>query len=187
MADIINWDNKFGLIKGGKKVIEGVGKEAEIVTNQFGGKQSKSPMAMHLLAPDFLNDWFNRPYLSNIVIMNITKFMKTGNKSFLIEAIESLQSLISGQYSNKNEALITISKVLQYGAEKYRPNNWRLISQEDHINHALIHYLAWLMGDGQDDHLEHCMCRLMMAYSTDKSPDFKYDKYVPEECEKVQG
>lgn len=92
MADIINWDNKFGVIKGGKKVIEGVGKEAEIVTNQFGGKQSKSPMAMHLLSPDFLNDWFNRPYLSNIVIMKVTEFMKTGNKSFLIEAMTVLEN-----------------------------------------------------------------------------------------------
>ena len=36
MADIINWDNKFGVIEGGKKVVDGVGKEAEIVTNQFG-------------------------------------------------------------------------------------------------------------------------------------------------------
>ena len=44
------WDDKFGLI-------EGVGKDAEIVTNEKGGKQSKAPMAMHLIDPQFLA-WF---------------------------------------------------------------------------------------------------------------------------------
>lgn len=65
------------------------------------------------------------------------------------------------------------------GYFKVDANNWRLIPQEEHINHALIHYLAFILGDTQDEHLEHCMCRLMMAYATQKSPDFNYTKYVP--------
>ena len=59
------WDDKFGIIEGGvvdgkcgyTKVIDGVGADAEIVTNERGGKQSKSPMAMHLLDPNFLIDF----------------------------------------------------------------------------------------------------------------------------------
>ena len=38
-------------------IIDGVGKDAEIVTNSAGGKQSKSPMAMHLVDPRFLAEF----------------------------------------------------------------------------------------------------------------------------------
>ncbi len=188
MADIINWDNKFGVIEGGKKVVDGVGKEAEIVTNQFGGKQSKSPMAMNLIDPTFLNSWFNSSNnINDRIIWGITDFMKNGDKSVLLDTVYEIQCLISGNNTNGCEALVNIAKVLQYGAEKYRPNNWRLIPQEDHINHALIHYIAYLLGDTQDEHLQHAMCRLMMAYSMPKSSDFKYDKYVPTKMELVQN
>ena len=49
-----------------------------------------------------------------------------------------------------------------------------------YIKHALIHCYAYALGDRQDNHLEHCMCRLMMAYCTDCSSNFKYEEYVPE-------
>ena len=39
------------------KVLDGVGKDAEIVTNSSGGKQSKTPMALHLIDPKFLQSW----------------------------------------------------------------------------------------------------------------------------------
>lgn len=113
--------------------------------------------------------------------------MKNGDKSVLLDTVYEIQCLISGNNTNGCEALVNIAKVLQYGAEKYRPNNWRLIPQEDHINHALIHYIAYLLGDTQDEHLQHAMCRLMMAYSMPKSSDFKYDKYVPTKMELVQN
>lgn len=185
MADIINWDNKFGVIEGGKKV-EGVGKDAEIVINQFGGKQSKPPMALHLVDPVFLDEWFNPSGINDTIIHGITEFMQTGNRLILLDVVYDLQCLISDEKRNGCNALISIAKVLQYGAEKYRPNNWRLIPQEEHINHALIHYIAYLLGDTQDEHLEHCMCRLMMAYSIPLSSDFRYNKYIPEAWERVQ-
>lgn len=187
MANIINWDNKFGVIEGGKKVIDGIGKNAEVVANQLGGLQSKSPVAMHLLDTQFLNDWFNNPTMGNSIIWKITEFMRTGNRGLIRDVIYELQELISGENCNSYECLLTIAKVLQYGAKTYCPNNWRLIPQEDHINHALIHYIAYLLGDTQDEHLEHCMCRLMMAYATRKTEGFKYDKYVPKKLELVQG
>ena len=74
--------------------------------------------------------------------------------------------------------MIAIAKVLKYGADRYEPNNWRLIPQEDHINHALIHIIAHLMGDTQDDHIDHALCRLMMALATSPSECFSYTSYV---------
>jgi hypothetical protein len=161
-------------------VIEGVGEDAEVVTNAAGGKQSKSPMAMHLVDPQFLinyaddgqriaenSDTFN----IYSAIKNIALFMRDGNTMFLDNAIIDL----SEDYT---QAVVRIAKVLQYGADRYEPNNWRLIPEEEHINHALIHIIAHLMGDTQDNHIDHALCRLMMAYSTKKSEDFDYSNYV---------
>ena len=163
------WDDKFGLI-------EGVGKDAEIVTNEKGGKQSKSPMAMHLVDPIFLNNWFSAD--DDRVLHYITQYMRNKAKANLISAVYECHIELTGSAEKEDMAIVTIAKVLQEGAEKYSPNNWRLIPEEEHINHALIHYIAYKLGDKQDDHLEHCMCRLMMAYATEKSEGFDYNKYV---------
>ena len=64
-------------------------------------------------------------------------------------------------------AMFRIAKVLQYGASRYERDNWRKISCEDHLNHALSHIFAYLAGDTQDDHLGHAFCRLMMACATE--------------------
>jgi hypothetical protein len=173
-----------------KSVIDGVGKDAEIVENQMGGKQSKSPMAMHLVDPQFLNDWFNTPNpiypMKDEIIREITDFMKRGDKTNLLNAIFECNSKLHFD-EDENLAIVEIAKVLQYGADKYEANNWRLIPQEEHINHALIHYIAFLLGDTQDEHLEHCMCRLMMAYATKKSPEFSYTEYVPKGINRVHN
>ncbi len=176
---------------GNTVMIEGVGKDAEIVTNEKGGKQSKAPMAMHLLDPNFLYNWasnkleqyscFDRdgyctesyketPYYN--CIRNIANFMLSDNKKTLLqEAIDCLET-------DDIKQITRIAKVLQYGANRYEPNNWRLIPQEEHINHALIHIIAHLAGDIQDDHIDHALCRLMMAYATKTSPNFSYTDYI---------
>lgn len=157
--------------------ISGVGKDAEIVVNEKGGRQSKSPMAMHLVDPEFLDRWFNIDEHQDDVIANITDFMRTGASDFLIHAIFELHQIDYAGFDS-DHAIVIIAKVLQEGATKYKPNNWRLIPQEEHINHALIHYMAHKLGDTQDAHLEHCMCRLMMAYATEKSEGFDYIQYL---------
>lgn len=63
-------------------------------------------------------------------------------------------------------ALLRVAEVLHHGAEKYGANNWRGIAEPDHLNHALIHLLAHLAGDRQDDHLGHLACRVLMALET---------------------
>lgn len=67
------------------------------------------------------------------------------------------------------KSMFELAKVLKIGAEKYEPNNWRKISCNDHINHALQHIFGHMAGDTQDDHLEHAFCRLMMAVATKES------------------
>lgn len=176
-----------------KKVIDGVGQDAEIVVNEKGGKQSKSPMAMHLVDPKFLaafakNGADEVEYIDSDdcatvdaedklkydccrAIEWIASFMQVGGTEYLRYAADCLEE-------NDIQQMIRIAKVLQFGADKYKANNWRLIPQEEHINHALIHLMAALAGDTQDDHIDHAMCRLMMAYATEKSDNFEYGAYV---------
>lgn len=188
-AQSINWDNKFGMIDSEphhefddlkKKVIDGVGRDAEIVTNENGGKQSKTPMAMHLVDPKYLEHWATNCSDECTTqdgtccfdsIYWIARFMQSGDKAQLGFAISELEP-------DEMQATIRIAKVLQIGADRYEPNNWRLIPEESHINHALIHIIAHLAGDRQDEHLDHALCRLMMAYATEKSEGFEYGEYV---------
>lgn len=165
-------------------MMEGVGPDAEIVTNDKGGKQSSSPIAMHLVDPAFLLDWASdmagsttlaqedtHIYPCFMAIKYIAMYMLAPDSWLLKEAMGELES-------NSIKRITTIAKVLKYGADRYEPNNWRLIPQEDHINHALIHIMAYLSNDEQDDHLGHALCRLMMAYATAPSEGFCYTSYV---------
>lgn len=200
MAQAFHWDDKFGVVMNHhefedlrKNVIDGVGRDAEIVTNEKGGKQSKSPMAMHLVDPVFLMKWadmeaknfeYEDEYECNCVdeedreahncyeaIYWIARFMDDGDKSMLQYAFDELED-------SELQQVIRIAKVLQIGASRYAPNNWRLIPQEEHINHALIHIIAHLAGDRQDEHIDHALCRLMMAYATKKSEGFNYGEFI---------
>lgn len=163
-------------------VIEGVGEDAEVVTNAAGGKQSKSPMAMHLVDPRFLKDFAKNKeaeleeednYKCSFyeAIRHIADFMLTGVEVNLLMAMDSIEY-------DELQQVVKIAKVLQYGADRYEPNNWRLIPQQEHINHALIHLIAEIADDTQDEHANHALCRLMMAYATKKSDDFDYGTFV---------
>lgn len=179
--------------KGISSMLEGVGPDAGIVVNDNGGKQSSSPMAMHLVDPSYLLDWASvmasyyeyvdesksttvnpdniDSYSCYIAIKKIAMYMMSPDSWCLKDAMEYLEG-------NAIKRMIAIAKVLKYGADRYEPNNWRLIPQEDHINHALIHIIAHLMGDTQDDHIDHALCRLMMALVTAPSKGFSYTSYV---------
>ncbi len=60
-------------------------------------------------------------------------------------------------------ALLHVGRILQEGAAKYGESNWRGIPTESHLNKALVHIAAHLLGDTQDDHIGHACCRLQMA------------------------
>lgn len=62
------------------------------------------------------------------------------------------------------KSIFEMCKVLHEGVVKYGDDeNWRKISIEDHLNHLLMHVLAYLAGDRSDGHLSHTMCRAMFA------------------------
>lgn len=62
------------------------------------------------------------------------------------------------------EALLELANVFAEGAKKYERDNWLKIPAEEHFNHALVHYYAAVLGDTQDNHLGHFLCRAVMAY-----------------------
>jgi len=180
------YDDKFGVLEDNvtqrmkeqelAKVV-GVGKDAEIVTNSLGGKQSSSPYATHLLDPGFLDVMVEGEGPLHYVAI----YMK--NPSIPIHLLLAIEYRQVGEekldlVDIRSKRLLTISKVLKEGADKYEVNNWRLIPSEQHLSHAITHYLAYLSGDGQDDHLAHFYCRLMMAYATELSPGFSYTEYL---------
>lgn len=61
------------------------------------------------------------------------------------------------------DALFALAGILDHGERKYGAENWRRIGVESHLNHALVHIYAYLLGNDEDDHLGHAFCRLMMA------------------------
>jgi hypothetical protein len=74
------------------------------------------------------------------------------------------QSAIEGRFDLiPPVAMFELAKIMEYGARRYAPNNWRKIPIDDHVNHALSHLFAYLAGDRQDDHLGHALARMAMA------------------------
>jgi hypothetical protein len=61
------------------------------------------------------------------------------------------------------KALLAIAAIQQHGDDKYGVGNWRDLDVLDHLNHAQIHYLAYMAGDDSDKHLEHYATRTLMA------------------------
>lgn len=62
-------------------------------------------------------------------------------------------------------AILIVARVMKIGAEKYGPDNWRMISSAGHINHALTHLFRYLLH-ADDADLEHAATRLLMALET---------------------
>ena len=149
--------------------IDGVGKEAEIVVNSSGGKQSKAIGRFDLIPPRIFKvyittkDEVEEKYI-NLMTLMINKINGDIYTDTLLRAIIRLEP----------KFLEIIAKVLEEGVSKYSRNNWRLISPEDHFNHALIHLYALLEGDTQDDHYAHFLTRIAMFAEQDKNNyDFK--------------
>jgi len=102
--------------------------------------------------------------------MDISKFINLGPDAPIeTQANGAKQSAINMDFTLMDgPAMFALASVLAYGAKKYERDNWRKISTNDHLNHALTHIFAFLSNDKQDDHLEHAFCRLMMAVASQK-------------------
>lgn len=69
------------------------------------------------------------------------------------------------------DAMLAMAEVMKQGAEKYERDNWRKLPAEEHFNHMVIHWYAWLKGDRTDDHLAHMLTRAMMCYATARAEE----------------
>lgn len=136
--------------------IDNLGKDTPLEVNDKGGKQSVTSLALHLVDPVVLSKLLP----DDEFIDRVTDFMVLGEPDYLIQAMQVL-------VNNEIDIVVRLGRTLKEGANKYKPNNWRLIPQEEHLNHALIHYIAYTIGNEEDDHLDHCLTRLMMTYATE--------------------
>jgi hypothetical protein len=103
------------------------------------------------------------------------------NKVVLPHKPQGLQSDIETVFSRADpEAMLMLGRVLAFGEKKYQykdvplgQENWRLIDQRSHMDHAMEHlwkeFREMNLGyqvEGDEDagtHLEHALCRIMFA------------------------
>lgn len=61
-------------------------------------------------------------------------------------------------------AALEVAKVTKHGA-KYGEWNWHKIPAKDHLNHAMVHILAFQAGDDSEgeviEHARHAACRIL--------------------------
>lgn len=150
-------------------MIDGVGKEAEIVVNSSGGKQSKAIGRFDLIPSTIFKSYAVSKEGIEEKYINLMTWM-----GYRVAEEVDTDTLLKAIIKLEPKFLEIIAKVLEEGASKYSRNNWRLISPEDHFNHALIHLYALLEGDTQDDHYAHFLTRIaMFAEQDENNYDFK--------------
>ena len=77
------------------------------------------------------------------------------------------------------EALLRLSHVCAEGAGRYAENNWRRISFEDHLSHALEHVFLYMNGDRSEDHVGHALTRLAFAAAMEPSEGYDFKAWRP--------
>lgn len=119
----------------------------------------------------------------------MAKFEDTLNKNIKKDAVKASQNATAGgrkfdggklQYGLLPPlALAETVKVLTFGAEKYEPDNWKVVpdSKRRYFDALQRHLWSWKQGESLDaesgiHHLAHAMCCLMFLYEH----DVKYSK-----------
>lgn len=86
-------------------------------------------------------------------------------------------------------ALEALSHIYHRGAIKYAPDNWRNISIEDHVNHAMHHLVQASKAltrerlnsvspfYDDEDHLAHALCRLTFALGLEIARNGKHPEH----------
>lgn len=69
-------------------------------------------------------------------------------------------------------ATLAMAKVQAEGDAKYGRDNWRLIPEDVHIEHALTHLALHRAGDTAEAHLAHALTRVHMAMAKHIRPDY---------------
>ena len=61
------------------------------------------------------------------------------------------------------QVLLSLGGCLDYGAKAYGDDNWKGISEQGNINHALVHLVMHLAGDASEPHLINAIARCFFA------------------------
>ena len=95
-------------------------------------------------------------------------------------------------------AQLALTSILRKGGIKYEYENWRKISVEEHINHAMNHINNWLMWQVElrtvgekatrpaEDELAHAYCRLMFAVELETLEYGIHDEHLPAAHEQIE-
>jgi hypothetical protein len=101
--------------------------------------------------------------------MRLDEFLVDDDPPIEVNANGASQSKVQHHVTSIDPAtLLGLARVHAEGDAKYGRDNWRGVSPNDHLNHAMVHMLAWLAGDRTEpglDHLLHAMCRVGMAHA----------------------
>lgn len=60
-------------------------------------------------------------------------------------------------------AILHVANIMYEGAKTHGANNWLRGSVDNHVNKALVHLMAFIDKDEQDDHLGHATWRMLAA------------------------
>ena len=95
-------------------------------------------------------------------------------------------------------AQLALTSILRKGGIKYEFENWRKISVEEHINHAMNHINNWLMWQVElrtvgekatrpaEDELAHAYCRIMFAVELETLEYGIHDEHLPAAHEQIE-
>lgn len=93
---------------------------------------------------------------------------------FVTNIFGGRQSKVAGRFDLIPPSVLReVAEVLEKGAEKYGQDNWKLITRDEHVNHAVAHLYKLLEGDTSENHLVNVICRAMFARWMEKhGPNF---------------
>jgi len=100
----------------------------------------------------YKEDWLNKTFDPEVEVIETNA---NGGKN---SKIDTRYDLIPPK------VLRLLARVLAEGAEKYAPNNWKLVEPDDHDNHAMRHRTEYLL-DPTLEHLGHYLTRVVMFIS----------------------
>lgn len=109
--------------------------------------------------PDFAGGWLSEEQKNRLSYQGLSPDAPTVKNER-----GGMQSATAGRFDLiPPKAMFRLAAIMEHGARKYAPNNWKKIEIDSHVNHALQHLFAYIAGDRQDDHLGHALARAAMA------------------------
>lgn len=133
-------------------------KQRRLETEQFFEALEQQP---HVDLPDFPST--NQTYENGMALIN--ECHKLQAQSEIGQKFDSAKPRFS---LLPEHTLSPILRVLEFGARKYAPNNWKHVenARERYYDAAMRHLYAWFNGESKDpetneSHLSHAICCLM--------------------------